>query len=293
MPRLKPSTFWKAYAINKGLPFLLPECRTISAAKQELRWISQECSNEQQILQCCKLRHSHYPLQYILKSQPFGPLDIRCKRGVLIPRWETEEWTMDLAQRLPVDQEMRLVDLCTGSGCIALLMKHLRPKLTVNAFDCSPLAIHLAHQNARELGIDVQIAVQNILDDTAPKTLPNFDLITCNPPYIPQSTFIKETSTSVKLFEPKLALLGSFEFYDNLIKTWLSKTDAFVYEVGGLSQCIYVHDKIAQDSELSKLWRVGFKFDSNKQSRVVYGYKQISTRVDWKEVFKGFGKLGH
>ncbi|CEP62146.1 S-adenosylmethionine-dependent methyltransferase LALA0_S04e08878g [Lachancea lanzarotensis] len=293
MPRIRPSTFRKALAIDKALPFLLPECRSIAAAKQELQWIKQECHTKRQVFEFCKLRRNHYPLQYLLKSQPFGPLDISCKRGVLIPRWETEEWTMDLAQRLVSNSELRLVDLCTGSGCIALLMKHLRPKLTVNAFDCSPLAISLASQNAQKLNIHVQLGLQNILDDSAAAALPDFDIITCNPPYIPHSTFVKETSTSVKLYEPKLALLGSFEFYENLVKTWLSKTDAFVYEVGELSQCTYVQNKIAQDSILSKLWRVGFKFDSNHRIRVVYGYKQANTTVDWSKIFQDFGELKH
>ncbi|SCU86364.1 LAME_0D05820g1_1 [Lachancea meyersii CBS 8951] len=293
MPRIKPSTIWKAFSLNKALPFLLPECRSISAAKQELHWIENECTSHRQVVQCCKLRYRHYPLQYILRSQPFGPLSVKCERGVLIPRWETEEWTMDLAQRLPASQKLQILDLCTGTGCVALLLKHLRPKSTVHAIDCSPLAFKLVSLNASSLNIDIQPVKLDILDAHAPNELPNFDIITCNPPYIPKSTFVKETSRSVKLFEPKLALIGETEFYSNLLDFWLQKTDAFVYEVGELSQCTYIHHRIAQNAQLSDLWRVGFKFDSNRQARVVFGYKRAHTTLNWEKVFEGFGELKH
>ncbi|SCV05441.1 LANO_0H07558g1_1 [Lachancea nothofagi CBS 11611] len=291
MVRIKPSTIWQASKLNRFLPFLLPECRSIHAARQELRWIQDESNDDYQVWKRCKLRYRHYPLQYILGSQPFESLNIKCKPGVLIPRWETEEWATDLAHRLPKNRQIHVLDLCTGTGCIPLLIKHIRPDAVVKAVDCSPLATGLAYWNSKSLGISIQVIQGDILEHNSTVKPQKVDLITCNPPYISQSTFVKETSRSVKLFEPKLALIGCFEFYADLIDHQISRAEAFVYEVGELSQCEYVCRRIVEDPILSKVWRVGFRLDANSKPRVVYGYRRVAITLDWPRIFEEFGEL--
>ncbi|SCU88417.1 LADA_0E10022g1_1 [Lachancea dasiensis] len=289
MPRIRPSTIWEAHRLHKALPLLLPECRAIPIALQELQWIRNELGDKKyKIWKSCRLRYHRYPLQYILGTQPFGPLEIDCRPGVLIPRWETEEWALDLAHRLPPDKNLQVLDLCTGTGCIPLLIKRLRPQFAVGAIECSPVAVKLASQNAEKLGIHIDICTEDVLK--CPPLPHKVDFITCNPPYISRSSFVGDTAKSVQLFEPKLALIGSLEFYENLCDFWIHQIEAFAYEVGTLSQCRYVESRIAADPALREQWRVGTKKDSNNKERVVYGYKTISAKgIDWHTLFRGFG----
>lgn len=291
MPRIKPAVLREASRLHRLLPLLLPECRTIPNAQQELRWIQNEVRDEKRIRRCCELRALHYPLQYLLGSQPFGPLDIACRPGVLIPRWETEEWASELAHRLPKETQLVTMDLCTGTGCIPLLIKHVRSQAAVYAVDVSPHAYQLALKNSQNLCIPIQICQANILKEYPFNTPHHVDLITCNPPYIDRPTYVTETARSVRLFEPKLALLGNEEFYENLVQRWLHRTDAFVYEVGDISQCEFVLSQISNSPDLASTWQVGFKEDSRKQARVVFGYRKQGSKLDWTNILKDFGQL--
>jgi len=163
------------------------------------------------------------PLQYILGTQPFGPLNLLVRPPVLIPRPETEDWTIKLTNfisptpRRPVS----VLDLCTGSGCIPLLLCHLWPPGSTRAYgvDISPDAIQLAKDNAVECGIPMDKAlsksqnvftpyVADIRDDSFMNTLKlPYDLITSNPPCIPRREY-DELHPSVKNFEDPRALLG-------------------------------------------------------------------------------------
>ncbi|PBP17490.1 hypothetical protein BUE80_DR011730, partial [Diplocarpon rosae] len=130
---------------------------------------AQQARDRQKILvRLCQRRARSEPLQYLLGSQPFGTLDIRCRKGVLIPRPETEAYTAHVAKLLlgkrlhpalmkPLGRTkktpLRILDLCSGSGCIALLLhcllKSRKPYLAILGLDISPNAISLARQNLR------------------------------------------------------------------------------------------------------------------------------------------------
>ncbi|EDO16708.1 hypothetical protein Kpol_1003p13 [Vanderwaltozyma polyspora DSM 70294] len=321
MPRISTKTIHEAYKINPFLPLLLPECRTISQAKLELKWINQEFAKtapdhytlQKNIKKACIQRFHHIPLQYILKSQPFGSLNIKCQPCVLIPRWETEEWVMDLIQSikngkqsLESKNQISIVDLCTGSGCIALLLKRelskiLNSNLNVKAVDCSDSAIDLVNRNKLESSedpIDIEVLKFDILQsNNIDSILSNqkIDILTCNPPYIPKSDFQRDVTKSVKLFEPKLALIGDKEFYSNLLEKWIPHINSFVYEVGNIDQVKFVKDYISNDNTLNKIWTVGSKYDSNKQCRVVYGYVNSpnSSSYDISKIFSNFGTVIH
>lgn len=165
----------------------------------------------------------------LLGTQPFGPLDLTVRSPVLIPRPETEEWAMRLADVLPPQRTTaprRLLDLCTGTGCIALLLCHLAPKGSISALgvDIGDEAVQLAEQNARRIGVfqvhgtragrrnSFEVLKADMLSDGFTATLkelgwPPFDIITSNPPYIPLSEY-KELPSSVKDYEDIRALLG-------------------------------------------------------------------------------------
>ncbi|SCU84615.1 LAMI_0C08196g1_1 [Lachancea mirantina] len=293
MPRIEPKLMAKAYSLNKLLPLLLPECRTIVDAKRELGWIKKELTTPFQVLRACQMRFMHYPLQYILKSQPFGIIDVPCRRGVLIPRWETEEWTVDVLNRIPDNLPISLIDLCTGTGCIPVLIKKQRSLAHCIGVDVSEKALALAKRNSKQNGVDVTLLKRDIIKDSSNIISKHIDLLTCNPPYISKETFTKDSRASVRVFEPRLALIGNLEFYQNLIQHWLPRVDAFVYEIGDISQAKYIIAQISKSPLHARLWSVGIRSDLNDLPRVVYGFRKESKNFDKANMFCGFGRLYH
>ncbi|THH32279.1 hypothetical protein EUX98_g1917 [Antrodiella citrinella] len=167
------------------------------------------------------------PLQYILGNQPFGPLTLLTRPPVLIPRPETEDWTLRVAELIHPSphKPISVLDLCTGSGCIPLLLCHLWPFGSVRAVgaDISAQAIQLASENAVICGIErpggqttgntFLPLLANIRDPAfalSHALHPPFGLVTSNPPYITGADYEK-LSPSVKDYEDSRALLGDPE----------------------------------------------------------------------------------
>ncbi|KAI0743476.1 S-adenosyl-L-methionine-dependent methyltransferase [Daedaleopsis nitida] len=135
------------------------------SAATELRWMRQTLANQPRgtppsgstLEEMVARRVQGEPLQYILGSQPFGSLSIAVRPPVLIPRPETEDWTIRLSETMSPtsDQPLNMLDLCTGTGCIPLLLCHLWPPGSVHAtgIDISAAAVQLANENAHLCGI--------------------------------------------------------------------------------------------------------------------------------------------
>lgn len=155
-----------------------------------------------------KLINQNMPLQYLLGSTPFAGLDILIKPPVLIPRPETEEWTITLIEQLkPIHNEpLWILDLCTGSGCIALALADAFPKAKVYGTDISDGALSLAQENARHNHIPNVEFIRSNLFDQIPAHF-TFDLIVGNPPYIASWQW-DTLDNSVKLWEDKNALIA-------------------------------------------------------------------------------------
>jgi release factor glutamine methyltransferase len=125
------------------------------------------------------------PLQYILGWVPFGPLKIKVQPPILIPRPETEEWSFRLAEELSAlkNQSISILDLCTGTGCIALALAYTLPQARITATDINPTAIELAKQNAALNTIKNVTFLESDLFSAIPAQQ-QFDLIVANPPYV-------------------------------------------------------------------------------------------------------------
>ncbi|SDQ69064.1 peptide chain release factor N(5)-glutamine methyltransferase [Flagellimonas zhangzhouensis] len=148
------------------------------------------------------------PLQYILGTAHFMDLELQVNENVLIPRPETEElvqWILDDCQ-VERSRDLKVLDIGTGSGCIAIaLAKHL-PNAKVYALDVSKEAIKVAEENAENNGVEVTFIQQDILELEFELELEHkFDIIVSNPPYV-RKLEKQEIQNNVKDFEPHLAL---------------------------------------------------------------------------------------
>ena len=154
-------------------------------------------------------RTKRQPLQYLLGVQYFYGLPFKVDARVLIPRQETEElceWGLSFLKALPSPAAL---DLCTGSGAIAVTLKHVCPKAQVTACDLSPDALQLAHENALANGAEVRFLMGDLWE---PVRDMRFDLILSNPPYIP--TVDCNTLQGEVMQEPRMALDGGEDGLD-------------------------------------------------------------------------------
>ncbi len=158
-----------------------------------------------------ELVEEHKPIAYILGTVPFGPLSIMVKPPVLIPRPETEEWVLNLIDQIKKSnaQHLTILDLCAGSGCIALLLAHMLPNATIYATDICKDALSLMQQNKKVLEIKNIHCIQSDLFEQLPDHL-TFDLIVSNPPYI-TATEYAQLAPSVSNWEHKHALYAADE----------------------------------------------------------------------------------
>lgn len=160
------------------------------------------------------------PFQYILGETFFYDLLFRCDERALIPRPETEELVDWIVQSSDKKQSYEILDVCTGSGCIALALKSVFKSSNVTATDISPDALALAKKNSMLLGLDVNFYQDNALVDESELFRANsIDILVSNPPYIPMKDKVS-MEKNVLDFEPHLALFVSDEspliFYQSI-----------------------------------------------------------------------------
>lgn len=182
---------------------------------------------QDEISKMLSLRLEGKPLQYILGKWDFMGLSFFVGEGVLIPRPETEELCQLILDRLPKDRKSVVFDLCAGSGCIGLSLKHFDENIDIYLVEKSSDAICYLEKNKMALGLGrTAVSVQgDILKGyDAFSFLPLPDVIVSNPPYI-KTQDISTLQKEVQL-EPHMALDGGedgFVFYRALSEKWLSK----------------------------------------------------------------------
>ncbi|KAJ3172867.1 hypothetical protein HK101_011091 [Irineochytrium annulatum] len=155
------------------------------------------------------------PLQYILGSVPFAGVEVAVRRPVLIPRWETEEWVVRVCDALleRKEERLRVLDLCTGSGCVALAVarafREKKTKVEVTGVDISAACVRLARVNARRNNLEH--STRFILADLTTLTPDDIggpvDVILTNPPYIDDKG-MRDLDPSVSEWEDDVALRG-------------------------------------------------------------------------------------
>ena len=177
-----------------------------------------------------KRLESGEPVQYIVGDVDFYGNIIKVDKRVLIPRRETEE-LIEKTLKYIKNENMRILDLCTGSGCIAITLKKMFPKSIIDASDISSDALDLARENAKENNVDINFIQSDLFSNINNK----YDLIISNPPYI---SYDEEIMNIVKNNEPHIALYagnhGLF-FYEEILKNCqkqLKNTFFIAFEIG-------------------------------------------------------------
>ncbi|RCI08173.1 hypothetical protein L249_6262 [Ophiocordyceps polyrhachis-furcata BCC 54312] len=298
MPRIPSRLFRRAKQQSSHLATLLPACRDIQSARKELRWLREHCNDPRRLAGLCRERGRGVPLQYLLGSQPFNHLDIKCRPGVLIPRSETEAYTCRLAElvlrarRFNSCHRLNVLDLCTGTGCIPLLLFSLLQAsfdgLNVLGIDIAREAVKLARENVDRntkmgymrrpvSGQSLRFLRRDIFDEEAMRPLANdqWDVLVSNPPYIAPRVWdygLGQLGSSVRRFEPQLALVPgphlpipegwdrADAFYARLLDlAVLLDPKLFVLELGDEAQARrilahYLRHPLARSSSI-EVWR--------------------------------------
>ena len=226
-----------------------------------------------------KERAAHVPLAYVLGRREFMGLDFRVTRDTLIPRPDTEvlvQCALDFL-RARTDggaDDLRIADIGTGTGAIALSVIHYTEGACADVVDISPAAVAVARENAEKLGLTERLDV-HVGDLLAPLAGRSYDMILSNPPYIP-SADIAELMPEVCRYEPHLALDGGadgLDIYRRLMAdapTLLKDGGAIAVEVGmdeakAVAELAIAHPRIVRTEMLKDLAGI---------ERVVVGYTQ-------------------
>jgi len=239
--------------LNKNEKLSLPEIKKVETIVQRLK--------------------TYEPLQYILGETEFYGLNLKVNSSVLIPRPETEE----LVQWIIEDNSLnspRILDVGTGSGCIALALKKQIKNATVSGIDISESALEVAKQNAIQNKLEVSFFQSNILN-WEHYNWNNFDLIVSNPPYVREMEK-QEMQSNVLEHEPENALFVSNQnpliFYDRIVEfaqNYLNEYGKLFFEINeylGNEMCNLLEHKGFVDIELRR--------DINGKNRMLFCRKK-------------------
>ena len=164
------------------------------------------------------------PLQYIAGSWPFLDFELEVGEGVLIPRPETENTAATALEMLEEMQNPRVIDLCSGTGCIAIAIKRALPKSEVTAVELFPDALEYLRANVAALAPDVMVAEADVLGYERQMDDAGADIIISNPPYVTPGEY-KDNVEEIGR-EPMSAFIGGedgLDFYRYIIQNYKSK----------------------------------------------------------------------
>ena len=248
-------------------------CFALDKTKEQLlrdRGLYVTSAQEGQVEELIRRRLAGEPVAYLIGEWEFYGIPLDISRDVLVPRSDTEvlaSLAIDLLQK--AGEGARLLDLCAGSGCVGLAAAVHAPQSRVVLADWSEEALRICRQNVRRNGLNARVTcVRADAREAAPSALWDFDVIACNPPYIPSGE-IDALDPDVKDYEPRMALDGGpdgLDFYRAIAGKWQSALrlgGTLLFEVG-MGQAPAVEDILAQNGftgintypDTRGIWRV-------------------------------------
>lgn len=208
------------------------KCERIALIIDKDRLISE--TESKLYVSCISRRQKNEPVSYITGTKEFMSLEFEVCEGILIPRPDTEILVEKIIE-LYKEKEVTIVDLCTGSGAIAVSLAHYLKKSKVIAVDKYDVCVDCAKRNAMNSDVNIKLIKADVLDDF--QLNENIDCVVSNPPYI-ETEVLTGLSDDVKKYEPQYALDGGADgliFYrkitDYASKT-LNKGGILAYEIG-------------------------------------------------------------
>jgi release factor glutamine methyltransferase len=200
-----------------------------------------------------KRRRQREPVAYLTGRREFYQRDFKVTSAVLIPRPDTETLIERACVLLPLDAPQRVLDLCTGSGAIAVTLAAERPLASVVATDISEPALEIAAENAKKHGVEGRVTLrQGDLFDALPEDS-RFELIVANPPYI-RADDLAQLAPELR-HEPQLALTSGPEGLDTLtrlcaaVDRYLAPGGVLLFEIGA-GQAAQVTQLLASNPKL-------------------------------------------
>lgn len=206
----------------------------VESAQFEVKQLAEFAGSEQQLLSAVDRRLSGEPLQYILGEWEFWGLPFKVGKGVLIPQPDTERLVECVLEQMKGKTNLKVLDLCSGSGCVAIALAHERPDAQVTAVELYDSAFNYLIENIKLNQVDVKAVKYDVL--TAPEGFEKYDIIVSNPPYIAPSE--ASLLSAEVLAEPHEALFGGDDglvFYRAINELWLpllNPNGAMLLEIG-------------------------------------------------------------
>lgn len=180
-----------------------------------------------------KKLNNNYPVQYIIGNVEFYNSCIFVNKNVLIPRCETELLVDKLLNKIKNKKNLNIIDLCTGSGCIAIALKKECTSCNIDALDISKKALKVAKKNAKHNKVSINFINKDLKKYQLEK---KYDVIVSNPPYIKKSGTV---DSSVLKYEPLIALydndVSGISFYKYIIDISINKLNKggiIAFEIG-------------------------------------------------------------
>lgn len=193
-----------------------------------------DVKNAQIYNQLIEKRAAHIPLQHLTGNQEFMGINFKVNENVLIPRQDTEILVEEVIKYInSQERKVKVLDMCTGSGCIAISIDKLCDNAQVVGADISKKALEIAEINNKENSAGVDFIESDLFENIKEC----FDVIVSNPPYI-ESEKIEKLMPEVRDFEPHIALDGTkdgLEFYRNIcnnLSRYLKEQGAVFFEIG-------------------------------------------------------------
>ena len=246
----------------------------IEDAALEAKWILEDAATAEDARRIAQRRAEHEPLQYLLGKWEFYGLPFYVGEGVLIPRADTETLVDAVLSALNGSRGKQILDLCTGSGCIALALAAHLPECRIAGLENSPDALRYAVRNQAALGL--QNAQMLAADVLAPETAAQYHslaAVVSNPPYLTAEDMLHLQQEVT--FEPSAALDGGndgLHFYREITRLWgdaLAEDGLLAYEVG-----IHQAKDVAAILSRSGFGSIACIRDAGGIERVVLGRKR-------------------